>query len=292
LVGAAGGEMTLILGGSGQVGTAFRRLLPDATTPGHKDFDLSDVAGIASKVGALAPERIINCAAYTAVDAAEDDEETANRVNGDAVGELAAAAHRLGIPFVTFSTDYVFDGETDEPYTESSTPNPINAYGRSKLRGEEAALQYPESLVVRTSWLFSATHPNFVATILARAAEGEATVVNDQWGSPTSAPALARMTLEVLERGVTGLLHLASPPTATWFDLASAACKAAGIDPARIRPCGSSDFQRSARRPRYSALETNSTARMPGWGGELAWVVADVVARASLGADHAAIHYK
>ncbi len=96
--------------------------------------------GIRSKVEALPPDRIINCAAYTAVDAAEDDEETANLVNGEAVGELAAAAHELGIPFVTFSTDYVFDGETDEPYTETSKPNPINAYGRSKLLGENAAL--------------------------------------------------------------------------------------------------------------------------------------------------------
>jgi dTDP-4-dehydrorhamnose reductase len=284
--------MTLILGGSGQVGTVFCRLLPGATAPGHKDFDLSDTAGIAAKVDALAPDRIINCAAYTAVDAAEGDEANANLVNGEAVGELAAAAHRLGIPFVTFSTDYVFDGETDQPYTETSVTNPVNAYGRSKLFGEEAALQYPDSLVVRTSWLFSATHPNFVATILTRATEGEVSVVDDQWGRPTSAPALAMMTLQAMERGATGLLHLASPPTATWFELARAACAAADIDPARIKPCGSEAFGRPARRPRYSALGTDSDVEMPGWQGGLAEIVADLVGRAWPGAGHVPVHHE
>ncbi len=218
-------------------------------------------------------DRIINCAAYTAVDAAEEDEETANRINGEAVGELAAAAHELGIPFVTLSTDYVFDGETDEPYTEASKPNPVNAYGRSKLLGETAALCYPGSLVVRTSWLFSATHPNFVATILAKAAEGEARVVDDQWGSPTPVPALAAMTLRAIEDGALGLLHIAGAPPTTWFRLAREACVAAGIPPARVVPCSSDEFPSQARRPRRAVLTTTSTYQMPDWRDELGSVV-------------------
>ncbi|MGA9597078.1 MAG: dTDP-4-dehydrorhamnose reductase, partial [Acidimicrobiia bacterium] len=268
--------MTLILGGSGQVGTAFRNLLPDAYAPSHADFDLADVAGIAAGVRALRPDRIINCAAYTAVDAAEDDEATANLINGDAVAELAAVADALGIPFVTFSTDYVFDGDTDEPYTETSQPNPINAYGRSKLMGERAALRVPGSLVVRTSWLFSATHPNFVATILAKAAEGEIRVVDDQWGRPTPVPALATTTLRALEDGAAGLLHLACPPTTTWFELARAACEAAGIDPRRVTPCSSDEYRRPARRPRHAVLGATSCYEMPDWRAELAGIVAEL----------------
>lgn len=258
--------MTLILGGSGQLGTAFRRLLPEAAAPSHEEFDLSDVAGIAARVEGLRPERIINCAAYTAVDAAEADEETANLINGAAVGELAEVAHRRGIPLVTFSTDYVFDGESKRPYTETSEPNPINAYGRSKLLGERAALQFPGSLVVRTSWLFSATHPNFVATILAEAAESVVRVVADQWGRPTPVPALATRTLQALEKGTTGLLHLASPPTTTWFELAREVCRSAGIDPDRVVSCSADQLARPARRPRCVVLTSyRGGVCMPDW---------------------------
>jgi dTDP-4-dehydrorhamnose reductase len=271
--------MTLILGASGQVGSVFRSLLPNACSPTHAEFDLADTGAITARVRDMAPERIINCAAYTAVDAAEHDEATAGLINGVAVGVLAAVAHELGIPFVTFSTDYVFDGETDDPYTETDEPNPINAYGRSKLRGEEAALQYPGSLVVRTSWLFSATHPNFVASILAQATEGVVRVVDDQWGRPTPVPALAAMTLEALEDGVTGLLHLASPPTATWFELARATCAAAMIPPERVVPCSSADSSRSASRPRHAVLATTSGVEMPDWRRELPGIVGELLSR-------------
>jgi dTDP-4-dehydrorhamnose reductase len=265
--------MTLILGGSGQVGTAFRRLLPDAIAPNRRHLDLIDTGEIRSKIRALRPNRIINCAAYTAVDAAEEDEETANRINGEAVGELAVVAHELGIPFVTFSTDYVFDGETDEPYTEASKPNPVNAYGRSKLLGETAALCYPGSLVVRTSWLFSATHPNFVATILSKATKGEVRVVDDQWGSPTPVPELAAMTLRAVDNGMSGLLHIAGAPPTTWFRLAREACVAAGILPGRVVPCSSDESPRQARRPRRAVLTTTSTYQLPDWRDELGSVV-------------------
>jgi dTDP-4-dehydrorhamnose reductase len=278
---------TLILGGSGQVGAAFRKLLPDALAPSHQDFDLADIDTIEDKVVALHPDRMINCAAYTAVDAAETDEATANVVNGHAVGELARVADGVGIPFVTFSTDYVFDGESTEPYDESSRPNPVNAYGRSKLRGEQAALEYPGSLVIRTSWLFSATHPNFVATILTKATAAEVRVVDDQWGRPTPVGALAEMTLEAIDDGATGLLHLASPPTTTWLGLAREACAAAGLDPRVATPCSSDDFIRPARRPRCGVLGTTSGYAMPDWRTELAAVAAELTGTTAV--DHPAV---
>ncbi|MCP3994367.1 MAG: dTDP-4-dehydrorhamnose reductase [bacterium] len=256
---------TLVLGGSGQLGSAFRVLLPDALAPTRVELDLADLEGIAKKVTEFAPTTIINCAAYTAVDEAEGDEETARLINGDAVGKLALVAAHLGVPFVTFSTDYVFDGAADDAYTESSDPNPLNAYGRSKLLGERLALPHPGSLVVRTSWLLSATHPNFVTTILGRAADGAVDVVDDQWGRPTMADDLARAALDAVDQGVRGLLHLASPPTTTWCGLAREAYKIAGIDAVRIRPCSTERFPRPAQRPQRSVLESERAVNMPEW---------------------------
>jgi dTDP-4-dehydrorhamnose reductase len=261
---------TLLLGGSGQLGSAFRLLLPDALAPVREEFDLADAEGIAQKVTDLVPTRIINCAAYTAVDRAEDDEETAQLINGQAVGMLARVAADLEVPFVTFSTDYVFDGDSDDAYTESSEPSPLNAYGRSKLVGERLALRHPGTLVVRTSWLLSATHPNFVQTILSRAADGVVDVVDDQWGRPTMVDDLAQATLDAADQDMRGLLHLASPPTTTWFGLAREACRIAGIDPGRVRPCATDRFPRPARRPRRSALESERKINMPEWRPGLA----------------------
>jgi len=256
---------TLIFGASGQVGTAFGRLLPEAIAWTRADLDLRETGRIRPLIEDLAPDRIINCAAYTAVDAAEDDEETARLVNGTAVGEMADAAAGLGIPLVTFSTDYVFDGESDEFYTETSEPNPLNAYGRSKVVAEDLALAYPGSLVIRTSWLFSATHPNFVAAILARAVQGLVRVVDDQWGRPTSATTLAAATLAALDDETVGLLHIASPPTTTWFGLAREACRLAGLGAESVVPCASAEFPRPAIRPRRAVLVTERGADLADW---------------------------
>lgn len=255
---------TLLLGGSGQLGSAFRLLLPDALAPTRAELDLADLEGIAQKVTDLEPTRIINCAAYTSVDMAEED-ETAQIINGEAVGTLARVAGDLEVPFVTFSTDYVFDGDSDEAYTESSEPNPLNAYGMSKLLGERLALRHPGSLVVRTSWLLSATHPNFVRTILSRAADGAVDVVDDQWGRPTMVDDLARATLDAVDQGMQGLVHLASPPSTTWFGLAREACKIAGIDVDRVRPCPTERFPRRAQRPQRSVLESERGVQVPEW---------------------------
>lgn len=282
--------MTLVLGASGQVGTAFRTRLPDSMTPSRTELDLTDLGQIAVKVRALRPKLIINCAAYTAVDAAEADPEKAMIVNGEAVGVLATIADQLGVPFVTFSSDYVFDGETDQPYTETSCPNPINEYGRSKLRGEEEALRFPGSLVIRTSWLFSATHPNFVATILAKATAGDVRVVDDQWGTPTPVSVLAAEVLAAVERRTTGLLHIACPPPTTWYELSRDVCSLAGIDSNRVRPWGAAEATRTARRPRFSALSTVRSGPMPSWHAGLSEVVAALRASAAQGTGQSAAY--
>ena len=268
---------TLILGGSGQLGTEFRRLLPNAIAPPRTELELTDIGSIESAVTLIAPDRIINCAAYAAVDAAEEDESSASIVNGEAVGELTRVADALGIPLATFSSDYVFDGESADPYVESSRPRPINAYGRSKLIGERFALRYPGGLVVRTSWLLSVTHLNFVATILEKAAAGNVEVVDDQWGRPTLVSDLAPAVLEALERGVSGLLHLSSPPSTTWFGLAQEACRVAGINPERVVACSTDGHRRRARRPRNSVLVSQRPEPLPDWRRGLRDLVAHLM---------------
>jgi len=245
----------LVTGGAGQLGTAFRRVLPEARFIDVDDLDFTRPDLLAAGLDDLRPEVIVNCAAYTAVDRAESEEALATLVNGTAVGVMAghAASHR--IPFLTFSTDYVFPGDVAEPYLESSPTDPVNAYGRSKLAGERAALAAcPEALVVRTSWLVSGTHPNFVATMLRLAAEREVRVVDDQWGCPTMVDDLAPAAWAALQTGVSGLLHLTNSGITTWFEFGQAAVALAGLEFDRILPCATVDYPTPARRPAYSVL--------------------------------------
>jgi dTDP-4-dehydrorhamnose reductase len=247
----------LITGATGQVGTALLEVAPRSIAPDRDQLDLARPDTLLPTLLALSPTAIINCAAYTAVDAAENEEEAATTINGRSVGILAGAAAELGIPFVTFSTDYVFDGTGTTPYLESSPPNPVNAYGRSKLLGEHAALTAnPDALVIRTAWVYSATHRNFVTTVLERAAGGME-VVDDQWGSPTAAGDLAAATLEAMSLGVTGILHLTNQGVTTWFEFARTICELAGIEPSRVTATSSASYPTRARRPRYSVLGSN-----------------------------------
>ena len=251
-------DSILVTGATGQLGHAFRELLPEAVHLAKADFDLTDLDLIGPSLAAHDPQAIINCAAYTAVDRAEDEEDLARAVNADAVGEMARFASTREIPFVTFSTDYVFDGVASRPYVESDTARPVNAYGRSKRAGELLALAaYPRTLIVRTSWLVSGSHPCFVTSILRAAASRTITVVDDQVGRPTIALDLATTTLRALDRGVTGILHLTnSGDSTTWFDLAREVLRLSDMDPARVRPCATSDYPTRAKRPAYSILDS------------------------------------
>ncbi|MBP1633272.1 MAG: dTDP-4-dehydrorhamnose reductase [Acidobacteria bacterium] len=254
-------------------------MLPEARFVDLADLDLTRRDLLAAALEDMCPEAIVNCAAYTAVDRAEQEEALASRVNGAAVGVMAEHAARRRIPLLTFSTDYVFAGDAAEPYLESSPTDPINAYGRSKLAGERAALAAcPGALVVRTSWLVSGTHPNFVATMLRLAGEGVVRVVDDQRGCPTMADDLAPAAWAALRSGATGILHLTNSGEATWFEFARAAVAAAGLDPGRIVPCATADYPTPARRPAYSVLGSErrrplGLAEPPAWRESLPAVV-------------------
>lgn len=271
-------------GAAGQVGTAFRRVLVDATFLTRSDLDLLDIESIPNVIEAYRPSAVVNCAAYTNVDRAESEERLAERINGEAVGALAQSCARLSIPFVTFSTDYVFDGTASIPYVESDRPNPVGAYGTSKRLGERLALAaHPGTLIVRTSWVISATHDNFAATILRLARRGSFKVVDDQRGKPTVAADLAAATTVALERGLTGVLHLANEGETTWYGLASAAVHDAGLDPSLVEPCTTDEFPTPAKRPPYSVLGTDreDAPQMPPWASSLPPLVAAQLLRAA-----------
>ena len=227
-------------------------------------MDLTRLDDIAPTLDALDPATVINCAAYTAVDRAEEEEDLATLINSVGVGMLAEWAAHRSRPLLTFSTDYVFDGFADRPYLESSPTSPINAYGRSKLLGESLAVSQG-ALVVRTSWVISGSHPNFVATILRKVSEQGLRVVDDQRGNPTVAADLARASYSALRSGASGLLHLTNQGETTWYELARTSVGLADLDPSRISPCGTVDYPTPARRPAYSVL---ASERLEGIGLE------------------------
>lgn len=278
--------MIVVLGAGGQLGTAFRVVLPGARFVARDGLDLSETGTVERRLAQLAPSAVINCAAYTAVDRAETEETLAHRINAEAVAALARYAVAVGIPLVTFSTDYVFAGDSTEPYVESDTTDPVNAYGRTKLAGEQAALlAHPGTLVIRTSWVISATHPNFVATMLRLGAKGVPwQVVTDQVGNPTVAADLAAATVAALDAGVTGILHRTNTGATTWFHLARAAVELAGYDPELVEPCATVDYPTPAPRPAYSVLASERAgplglAPLPSWQQSLPTVVAGLSAR-------------
>ena len=173
----------------------------------------------------------------------------------------------------------MFAGDGDRPYLESDPIAPINAYGRSKAEGERFAQQtHPDALIVRTSWLVSGTHPNFVATMIRLARERDLSVVADQRGRPTVVDDLAAATLAALDRGATGILHLSNEGVTTWYELARAAVELAGIDPDRIRPISTDEYPTPAARPAYSVLGSQrldelGLAPLPPWRDSLPAVV-------------------
>jgi dTDP-4-dehydrorhamnose reductase len=256
-----------VLGAGGQLGTAFVALLGDRAVPvTRRELDFEQVESIQPWIAANHPDLVINCAAYTAVDAAEGDEQTTHRVNALAVGELATACATSGAGLVTFSTDYVFDGTKSTGYLESDEPSPLNVYGRTKLEGEQRCLTaHPAALVIRTSWVLSGTHRNFAATMLDLIAKGPVRVVGDQRGRPTLVDDLARGTMEAVEAGATGVLHLANQGETSWFGLAREIAEIAGLDADLVSACTTAEFPRPARRPENSVLDSE---RLEGLGIE------------------------
>ena len=292
----------LVTGGRGQLGSALSGV---ADALGRDELDVTRPDSIATALDRYAPEVVINAAAYTDVDGAESDEATARAINSDGVESLAVACRDRGTRLIHISTDYVFSGEVPgggdpatapalEPYDPTA---PATAYGRTKLAGERAALAvYPETTVIRTAWLYTGPArerrgipgSDFVATMVRLEREREEiTVVDDQWGSPTYAQALAGRLLEMLAgekagthdtRGLT--LHAAGGGRATWCDLARAVFEAYGADPERVRPCTTEEFPKPAPRPGFSVLSDAawrdaSLSPLPDWRADLASAIAE-----------------
>ena len=261
---------------------------------GRPACDLTHKAAIAGALDGVAPDVVVNAAAYTSVDRAEEDEEAAFAVNAIGAGNLAAAAAARGLPIIHLSTDYVFDGTKNTPYLESDRPSPLGAYGRSKLAGEAAvAAANAEHIILRTAWVYSSFGKNFVKTML-RLADGpkEVCVVADQFGCPTSAFDIAEGVIRVARALANqkaakayGVFHIAGTGEATWADLAEAVfheSKTNGGPFAPVRRVPSSEFITAAARPMNSRLDCGRLdavygVRLPAWRESLKPVVATLL---------------
>ena len=235
----------------------------DVVALARRDLDIADAGAVRAAVAAARPDAVVNCAGWTDVDGAEADEPGATLINGTGAAHVAAAA-----PYVVHvSTDYVFDGTATEPYTEGDPTGPRSAYGRSKLAGEHAVAAAGEHAIVRSSWLFGPHGKNFVATMLRLASErDELNVVADQIGCPTFTGHLAPALVEIAERGLGGVLHVAGGGSCSWHELARATFEEAGVS-ATAHPVTTAEFPRPAPRPAWSVLHSNrpDAPVLPAW---------------------------
>lgn len=258
----------LVFGHSGQVATELRALHSDAiqiTALARSDADLTDPASCAASIDAYAPDAVINAAAYTAVDKAESDVETAHFINADAPAAMAKACAVRDIPFVTISTDYVFSGAGDKPWKPADHTDPQSVYGRTKRDGEVTIVKAGgRYAVLRTSWVVSAHGNNFVKTMLRLGEERETlTIVTDQIGGPTGAEDIARACVKIArtlasEPEKSGIYHFSGAPDTSWADFARAIFGAAKI-PCAVTDIPSSDYPTPAKRPLNSRLDCSAT---------------------------------
>ena len=271
----------LLLGKNGQVGWELQRSLQPLGELIALDRnssplcgDLLQPAALAEAVRAVAPDVIVNAAAYTAVDKAESDVDAARTINAEAVGVLAREAKALGAWLVHYSTDYVFDGSGSQPWVETDTPAPLSVYGHTKLEGEQLIAQHcPKHLIFRTSWVYAARGGNFAKTMLRLARERERlTVIDDQWGAPTGAELIADVSAQAIrqvlqcpdeQQGAAGIYHLAASGQASWNLYAKhVLAQAAQAQPAielvakEVAPVPTSAFPTPANRPHNSRLNT------------------------------------
>lgn len=256
---------TLVTGGRGMLAQALRPLLPEAVFLGAAQLDVSDPPQVSRAFAEHRPELVFNLAAYTRVDAAESDEAHATAVNGAGAGNVARACKAAGARLIQVSTDYVFDGRSTRPWLEDDQVGPLSAYGRSKLRGEEQVeIECPDSLIVRTAWLYGAGGSNFVDTMLRLAAErDEIDVVHDQIGSPTWTRELAEALVPLAEGGFRGLCHWSCSGQTSWHGFAAHILERAGWR-GRLVAISSAELERPAPRPAYSVLDTR---RASAWLG-------------------------
>jgi dTDP-4-dehydrorhamnose reductase len=259
----------LVTGLYGQLGRAVARIAEERGLSVVGDdvdtLDITDPAAVTARLDQIHPRAVVNCAAYTAVDRCEDEEELATAVNGTAVGHLATACNRVNAHLLHVSTDYVFPGTGSHPYSEDDPVGPVSAYGRSKLRGEELATTAERHLIARTAWLYGRGGKNFVETIRQQIEGGRTTlkVVADQTGCPTFCDDLARALLDLARQGATGVVHAVNSGATTWHGFACEITRLMGSE-VEIEPVSTDEFPRPAPRPAFSVLDTSRLASILG----------------------------
>ena len=276
----------LVTGSNGQLGWELGQLAK--SYPAFKfvffdrsQLDLAFPETFEKMIHTIKPDCIINTAAYTAVDKSETEKELSYTINATAVQALASICKNLAIPFITYSTDYVFDGEATEPYATSTKVDPVNYYGSTKAAGESMAMEANEgSIIIRTSWVFSSHGNNFVKTMMRLMKEkDQLNIVADQKGRPTYAKDLAIATMKMIEalhagKTMSGVYHYANQGETTWYDFAAKIKAIAGLDCA-LNPIETKDFPTPAKRPAYSVLDTSKieealSIAIPHWEDALA----------------------
>jgi dTDP-4-dehydrorhamnose reductase len=282
-------ERILLLGGSGILGSEVLAHLQkenfDYVAPTSTDLDITNKGQLLRVISEFNPLWIINCAAWTNVDGAESSFEEAREINAMAVENLGVAADLFECKVIHISTDYVFDGDSSEPYLETSHVQPLNKYGESKLQGEKALLAaLPTAYVLRTSWLYGISGKNFVKTIAGKALRGEEiSVVNDQVGSPTSARDLAIGILSILKNEPEpGIYNYSNLGSCSWFELAQKIYETVGADNSLVHPISSDSLSFIAKRPKYSLLSKEKwisagLSEVPNWEDSLQLIMPEII---------------
>ena len=253
----------LITGANGQLGNEMRVLSQENTAHTYfftdvQELDICDEESVMTYVAQKQIDVIVNCAAYTAVDRAEDDVELCNKLNNLAPGYLARAAQSRGAAMIQVSTDYVFDGTAHTPYTEQEVTCPNSIYGTTKLAGEQNVMEHcDKAIVIRTAWLYSIYGNNFVKTMIRLGRERETLgVIFDQVGTPTYANDLARTIYAIINNGIErGIYHFSNEGACSWYDFTVAIHRLAGITSCKVKPIHTADYPTKAARPHYSVLD-------------------------------------
>ena len=282
-------ERILLLGGSGILGSEVLHLLQnedlDYVAPTSRDLDITNKDQLLKFISEFKPAWIVNCAAWTIVDGAESSFEEARQLNVVTVENLGIAADLFECKVIHISTDYVFDGESSEPYLETSPVHPLNKYGESKLQGERSLLAVlPSAYVVRTSWLYGILGKNFVKTIAGKALRSEEVrVVDDQVGSPTSARDLATGILSILKnRPEPGIYNYSNRGSCSWFELAQRIYETVGADKGLVHPISSASLSFIAKRPKFSLLSKEKwisagLSEVPNWEDSLELLLPEII---------------